>query len=316
MSVVLLFFQGLHHRVQGCDEIELLLATVTVVAVSFVDIQLQSVKFFPEAVDEVEIRKLLSHFIDSGLSVAGLSDYQQEVSGFYLLVVMIEKGSENAHQNLYNIVVFLVDDVKQVAENDHLFFLFQQSQNYGSEGHKHVMLVDPIESSNQNEFFRLADILGVHSEVNGSPVLHEIFDHGGSDDCELVGEIDVARTVGLYLVDVDEVCKFLDDGEVHIPHVLFEVIVLSLNCLEGMYDPHDLFVFYPELLPYLTFYHVGVRAFLEQVLVVVQNQLISLHRLPLHLLLRSMFSVVLVSVVEIGKFVDDVDYSLIRGIRI
>jgi hypothetical protein len=36
----------------------------------------------------------------------------------------------------------------------------------------------------------------------------------------------------------------------------------------------------PNFLPYLTFYHVGVRAFLEQVLVVVQNQLISLHRLP------------------------------------
>ena len=98
------------------------------------------------------------------------------------------------------------------------------------------MLIDAVEATDQDQFFGLADILGIHSKVDSLSIADIVVDHGGSDDGELAGEFNVAGAVIFYFADIDEILELFDDGEVHVSHFLLGDAVLSLDGLEGMED--------------------------------------------------------------------------------
>lgn len=179
-----------------------------------------------------------------------------------------------------------------------------------------MVLVDAVESAHEYELFGLADVFWVNTEVDRGAVPNEVVNHGRSDDCELVGEIDVAGEVGLDFVDVDEIGEFFDDGEVHVPHLLLGDVIHPLHGLKGMNDAIGLAVIDVELLLELILHIVRVRVLPQKCLIIVEDLLVLLYIVPLCLLQGGLLLIVLVLAVEIDQFVGDVDYPLVRRVRV
>ena len=110
-----------------------------------------------------------------------------------------------------------------------------------------MMLIDAIKPSNQNQLFRLTNVLWIDSKIYSLSVLDVIVDHRRCDDGELTGKIDVTRSVASYFADVDQILELLYDCEVHISHFLFDYIVLSLNGLKWVQNFISLYVVDHEL---------------------------------------------------------------------
>lgn len=114
-------------------------------------------------------------------------------------IEVFKEGLEDIFEHVRDLLIVFVDYIQQIVEHDHLFLLLDDREYDRCEGDEVMVLVYAIETAHKDQFLGLTHILGIDTKIDSLAVFNEIFGHHGSDDGELVREIDVAR---LHLVDI------------------------------------------------------------------------------------------------------------------
>ena len=124
MKIVLLIFNGFDHSIQRCDKIEFFLTAVAVIAISFIDLQLQLIQLLPETVNIIDVMKFISHLVKSSLGVGGLPNYKKNISIFNNIVVSVEECLKNTQKDFINVVILFIEHIEKIAEQNYLFLFF------------------------------------------------------------------------------------------------------------------------------------------------------------------------------------------------